>query len=208
MGVRVVMKRASAVQQAAMGVLAVAAIAAGVADEAVTDDWESITEERLLAPEPGDWLSYRRTYDVTGFSPLQANQSPQHRPAASRLDLLDARQQPLGADTDRRERAHVCRRRQRPRARVRCSDGRGRVDPHTHVPGGHRVVRGVPALPRRVDLRRHDLLGHRGHASRRARRALRPSALGRANGRLQNRRRARAPAVDRGRQGLHRRRGR
>jgi alcohol dehydrogenase (cytochrome c) len=65
------MKRASAVQQAAMGVLAVAAIAAGVADEAVTDDWESITEERLLAPEPGDWLSYRRTYDVTGFSPLK-----------------------------------------------------------------------------------------------------------------------------------------
>jgi alcohol dehydrogenase (cytochrome c) len=34
-------------------------------------DWESITEERLLDPEPGDWLSYRRTYDVKGFSPLR-----------------------------------------------------------------------------------------------------------------------------------------
>ena len=32
--------------------------------------WEPITEERLLNPEDGDWLSYRRTYDVTGFSPL------------------------------------------------------------------------------------------------------------------------------------------
>ncbi len=32
--------------------------------------WEPITEERLLDPEDGDWLSYRRTYDVTGFSPL------------------------------------------------------------------------------------------------------------------------------------------
>ncbi len=33
-------------------------------------EWEPITEERLLNPEDGDWLSYRRTYDVTGFSPL------------------------------------------------------------------------------------------------------------------------------------------
>ena len=32
--------------------------------------WEPVTEERLLNPEDGDWLSYRRTYDVTGFSPL------------------------------------------------------------------------------------------------------------------------------------------
>jgi len=34
-------------------------------------DWESITAERLRAPEAGDWLGYRRTYDVTGFSPLK-----------------------------------------------------------------------------------------------------------------------------------------
>ena len=33
-------------------------------------EWEPITEERLLEPEDGDWMSYRRTYDVTGFSPL------------------------------------------------------------------------------------------------------------------------------------------
>ena len=32
--------------------------------------WEPVTEERLLAPEDGDWMSYRRTCDVTGFSPL------------------------------------------------------------------------------------------------------------------------------------------
>ena len=39
-------------------------------------EWESITEERLLNPEDGDWMSYRRTYDVTGFSPLdQINRS-------------------------------------------------------------------------------------------------------------------------------------
>jgi PQQ-dependent dehydrogenase (methanol/ethanol family) len=34
------------------------------------EDWQPITAERLLAPEPGDWLNYRRTYDVTAFSPL------------------------------------------------------------------------------------------------------------------------------------------
>lgn len=32
--------------------------------------WEPVTDERLLAPRDGDWMSYRRTYDVTGFSPL------------------------------------------------------------------------------------------------------------------------------------------
>lgn len=38
--------------------------------------WIGITAERLLKPEPGDWTSYRRTNDVTGFSPLrQINRS-------------------------------------------------------------------------------------------------------------------------------------
>src|SRR5262245_40523070 len=31
---------------------------------------EPITDERLLKPKPGDWLSYRRTPDVHAFSPL------------------------------------------------------------------------------------------------------------------------------------------
>ena len=26
-------------------------------------EWEPITADRLLDPEDGDWLSYRRTYD-------------------------------------------------------------------------------------------------------------------------------------------------
>jgi alcohol dehydrogenase (cytochrome c) len=36
-----------------------------------TRPWSSIPEERLLKPESGDWMSYRRTYDVTAFSPLR-----------------------------------------------------------------------------------------------------------------------------------------
>ena len=35
-----------------------------------TTAWEPVTEERLLHPQAGDWMSYRRTYDVFGFSPL------------------------------------------------------------------------------------------------------------------------------------------
>ena len=39
--------------------------------EAQSAEWSPITAERLLAPKPGDWLGYRRTYDVTAFSPLR-----------------------------------------------------------------------------------------------------------------------------------------
>ena len=28
-------------------------------------EWEPITEERLLDPQDGDWMSYRRTYDAS-----------------------------------------------------------------------------------------------------------------------------------------------
>jgi len=34
------------------------------------EEWQLVTSDRLLNPEDGDWMSYRRTYDVTGFSPL------------------------------------------------------------------------------------------------------------------------------------------
>jgi alcohol dehydrogenase (cytochrome c) len=33
-------------------------------------EWEPVSAERLLNPRDGDWMSYRRTYDVMGFSPL------------------------------------------------------------------------------------------------------------------------------------------
>ena len=33
--------------------------------------WVEISAERLAKPESGDWMSYRRTYDVTAFSPLR-----------------------------------------------------------------------------------------------------------------------------------------
>ena len=52
--------------------LAIMLVAAGAFAQTETEprEWEPITEERLLNPEDGDWMSYRRTYDVFGFSPL------------------------------------------------------------------------------------------------------------------------------------------
>ncbi len=41
------------------------------AAQAPSPEWQSITAERLLAPAGGDWLGYRRTYDVQAFSPLR-----------------------------------------------------------------------------------------------------------------------------------------
>ncbi|MGA0935698.1 MAG: PQQ-binding-like beta-propeller repeat protein [Pseudohongiellaceae bacterium] len=35
-------------------------------------DWQTVTDDRLLNPEPGDWMNYRRTYDATAYSPLDS----------------------------------------------------------------------------------------------------------------------------------------
>lgn len=44
--------------------------ATAAAAQSTGSRWQPVTEARLLRPEDGDWMSYRRTYDVTGFSPL------------------------------------------------------------------------------------------------------------------------------------------
>ncbi len=43
---------------------------AGSFAQTTSAQWTPITNERLQNPEAGDWISYRRTYDVTAFSPL------------------------------------------------------------------------------------------------------------------------------------------
>ena len=45
-------------------------ILAGAALGQPERDWEPVTDERLLRPDDGDWMSFRRTYDVQGSSPL------------------------------------------------------------------------------------------------------------------------------------------
>jgi alcohol dehydrogenase (cytochrome c) len=51
-------------------VLAQPVPASAVLSQPAPDEWTPISAERLESPEPGDWISYRRTHDVTGFSPL------------------------------------------------------------------------------------------------------------------------------------------
>jgi alcohol dehydrogenase (cytochrome c) len=52
-------------------VAAIGLIASAVVLAQSAPPWTPITDERLLEPAPGDWMSYRRTYDVTAFSPLR-----------------------------------------------------------------------------------------------------------------------------------------
>ncbi len=47
-----------------------AGLPGAAAGQPAARDWEPVTDERLLSPRDGDWMSFRRTYDVTGFSPL------------------------------------------------------------------------------------------------------------------------------------------
>ena len=53
---------------AAAGALAVAAAVEEAQEPAV--EYTPVTDERLRAGDPGDWLMYRRTYDSWGYSPL------------------------------------------------------------------------------------------------------------------------------------------
>jgi alcohol dehydrogenase (cytochrome c) len=42
----------------------------GLAPAGEVKNYSPVTTERLLNPEPGNWMHYRRTYDGQGFSPL------------------------------------------------------------------------------------------------------------------------------------------
>ena len=44
---------------------------AAAAQAQMPGEWQSITAERLRAPQDGDWLGYLRTYDVQAYSPLR-----------------------------------------------------------------------------------------------------------------------------------------
>ena len=46
------------------------ALLAGVAATGFAAEYSPVTDERLLSPEPENWLMYRGTYDSQGYSPL------------------------------------------------------------------------------------------------------------------------------------------
>src|SRR5260221_13548705 len=56
--------------------------------------YAKVTDERLERPDAGDWLMYRRTYDGSGYSPLnQITPSTICRLSLARSGITD----PLGA---------------------------------------------------------------------------------------------------------------
>ncbi len=61
----------SAIRRTAMWATLFGVIAGAAALAQSPRPWTGIPSERLLKPEAGDWMSYRRTYDVTAFSPLR-----------------------------------------------------------------------------------------------------------------------------------------
>ena len=64
---RVVMGLAGVV----VGIVAVVTLGrASIVGQSRGETYARVTDERLLAPAPDDWLMYRRTYDSWGYSPL------------------------------------------------------------------------------------------------------------------------------------------
>ena len=188
--------------------LALLCAAAAPARQAPSGEWQSITAERLRAPADGDWLGYRRTYDVQAFSPLREI----NRRTVERL-------RPVWAYTVRDNSRWVA----TPivaNGLMYIAEGSGRVLAldavtgelvWTHVrtyPARHRVVGGVSAPSRCRGLRRRRLFPNGRQLPGCARRAHGHEALGSADRRLQDGRRSRARAADCRRQGVPRHDGR
>ena len=60
----------------------------------VPHDLAPVTDALLADPPPGDWLSWRRTRDGHGYSPLDAGDARQRRRAAARVGARDPRGEP------------------------------------------------------------------------------------------------------------------
>jgi alcohol dehydrogenase (cytochrome c) len=64
------MKRLSALTGVVCAVVSFEAMTILHAQEFEDGVYRPVTEERLVRPDPGDWLMYRRTYNGWGYSPL------------------------------------------------------------------------------------------------------------------------------------------
>lgn len=64
------MKATQRLALCAGAVLVAAGPMPAVLGQPAADVWQPVTAQRVLQPDDDSWLSYRRTYDVNGFSPL------------------------------------------------------------------------------------------------------------------------------------------
>ena len=74
-------------------ILSCVSICGGISAQTLFDGFEPVTDAMLQSPEPEDWLSWRRTLDHWGYSPLEQID----RRNVSRLQLVWTR--PLGPGT-------------------------------------------------------------------------------------------------------------
>ena len=62
-------------------------VAAGFPGQAQAQNFTPVTDAVLQNPDPADWLSWRRTLDGWGYSPLESDRPQQRRAAPTRLVL-------------------------------------------------------------------------------------------------------------------------
>ena len=53
--------------------------------------YRPVTDERLVSPEPENWLSYRGNYHGWGYSPLDPDRRVQRAESRSSVGVLDKR---------------------------------------------------------------------------------------------------------------------
>ena len=67
----------------------------------VLKDYQPVTAERLKNPEPGNWLSIRRTYDGWGYSPLDQITAGQRQTLEAPVGDVDQRGESSRGRADR-----------------------------------------------------------------------------------------------------------
>ena len=87
--------------------LLIAVAGLGVAAQTQQQSFTPVTDEMLWKPSPNDWLTWRRTLDSWGYSPLNEVE-PQQRVAAEDDLVARHRQRPhAGGDAARLQRHDV-----------------------------------------------------------------------------------------------------
>ena len=114
-----------------------------------------VTDQMLANPSPNDWLSWRRTHDGLGFSPLSSIDKTQRRHASARVVAVAAGG-PEHGHAARARRRHLRALVRRSRSGARRRDGRRalalRARAAEHVPANGQAQHGPL---RRQAVRRH-----------------------------------------------------
>ncbi len=137
-----------------------------------------VTDAMLQNPDAADWLSWRRTLNHWGYSPLDADRRAQRRAAAPRLDA-PARARRAGRHAARARRRDVLPEPERHHASHRRRDRRSDLGIPPARAGRQQRLHPVPVdQPQPRDLRQSDSRQRRRQLRVRARRAHRRARRG------------------------------